>query len=333
MLKAILIVIAVALLAGCSFVSSTQRLDLSPFAANTMALSEDVEYGLTEANRLVNLRDYWHLPELTAHRAEWSRVRRLINGVVAYSIEVTTLGNSTLSGPERCGALADYVDELARPVISKGILRITPAGLDSIITDIRSRKDLLDGLNGAQPIIDEVARIARNVFEEVHESLDLTARALMDAIDERNAKVVEWDKARKEIHYRIFDSFALLGDYRRGDDSALEKLFELDSQLREYSASGRSLTGPEIDEIENRLVLKMNLTRDAGEIIAPDLERYHREQVEAADLYAGAAHQLRRARVTIMVWLKAHQALSAGITDPARFNMFDLTKKAVGVAL
>jgi len=321
------------LVAGCSRFKSSKRLDLSPFAENTMSIAAEVEYGLTETSRAVNLREYWDHPAIVAHRLEWEKVRVLLKGVVAYSVEVTTLGNSTLSGPDRCVALADYLDPLARPVVERGRINITPAKLDSIIADIRTRKSLLEALGAAQPIIDEIARISDNIFDDVRVSLDNTARALMQAIDENNAKVVEWDRLRTEGQYRIFDSGALLTYYRRGDDTALVKLFELDPQLREYVADEKKLTPQEIDAIEQRLFLKVRTAREFGDLIAPDLARYHTQQKELADIYTDSAHQLRKAKVTMIVWSRVHRNLANGITDPAQINLFDLTKKAIKTAL
>ena len=41
----------------------------------------------------------------------------------------------------------------------------------------------------------------------------------------------------------------------------------------------------------------------------------------------------KKARVTIMIWARAHRNLSEGVTDPAKLDIFDLTKKAVDTVL
>jgi len=42
---------------------------------------------------------------------------------------------------------------------------------------------------------------------------------------------------------------------------------------------------------------------------------------------------LRKSRITVIVWSRAHRDLARGIVDPARINIFDLTKKAIDTAL
>jgi hypothetical protein len=175
MKKFVISMLVVVFSTGCSNFRSRERLDLAPFAENTISLASDIEYGLTETNRLVHLRELLQDPVVAEHRAEWEKVRVLMKGVVAYSVEVTTLGNSTLKGPERAQALAEFLDPLARPVLdeerakARARIRISTTGMDSILTDIRAQKNLLDALQAAQPVIDEVARISDEIFDEVGE--------------------------------------------------------------------------------------------------------------------------------------------------------------------
>ncbi len=103
-------------LAGCSSMKKSHRLNLTPFAENTIALAGDIGYGLSEV-RPVYLRDYRNLPEIVALRAKTTGIRQILKGVVAYSVEVVTLSGSTMSGPERCVALGEFLDYLLRPVL------------------------------------------------------------------------------------------------------------------------------------------------------------------------------------------------------------------------
>ncbi len=327
--------LAIVVLNSCSHLKKSKHLDLSPFAEYTMTLAMEIEYGLTEAGRTVHLRKYWSDPVIAEHRKEWNKVRVLLKSVVAYSIEVTTLGNSRLSGPERCNTLADYLEPLVRPVVihQAGRIRISPTQLDSILTDIRGRKNLLDGLAGAQPIIDEIARVADDIFDEVKESLDETAKTLMQRIDEENARVTYYEELVRRRQYEIFDEGGLLLAYRNGDTSVLPELLELDPQLREYVASPDTLTLKEIGAIEDRLLHKIEKAREFAKQIKPDVENYAAQQQAFADLYVDASHQLRRAKVTIIVWSRVHRDLARGITDPAKINLFQLTKQAIDTAL
>ena len=320
---------------GCSSFKSHKRMNLAPFAETTISLASDIEFGLTETSRSTNLRKYWKDPVLLEHRQEWEKVRVLLKGVVAYSVEITALGNSNLSGPERCEELASFLDPLARPVVLYERVRahISEERMGEILEDIRAQKKLLDALAAAQPLIDEVARISDNIFDEVQESLDKTTLHVVGRIDAENTQVVKFAELVKRRQYEVFETILLLARYRTGDESALPLLWELDPQLKEHAKSDKKLTQEEIFAIEARLIKKSEFAYDIKELIAPDMVLYEAEQQAMADLYTDATHQLKRARVTMIIWARAHRNLASGITDPATIDLFSVTKKAIKTAL
>ena len=100
-------------------------------------------------------------PAVKNLRVHAAKVRNVVRGTITYSIEMVTLGESSLSGPKRAAALADYIDHLMRPVVAapEPKLHMTPARLDSTLAEIRRQKTLLDALSAAQPIIDGILQV------------------------------------------------------------------------------------------------------------------------------------------------------------------------------
>ena len=68
MRKLALAIVILSIQTGCSYLRSEQRLDLAPFAENTISLAAEIEYGMTESSRLVNLRELWDDPAIIEHR-------------------------------------------------------------------------------------------------------------------------------------------------------------------------------------------------------------------------------------------------------------------------
>jgi hypothetical protein len=334
MRKLVSLVVLLALLTGCSYVRESKHLDFKPFAEYTITLAADIEYGLSR-NKVHYLREFINDPALAAHGEMWDGVRIILKGVVAYSVEVTTLGGSTLSGPERCDKFAEFLDDLVRPVLRTypGVLHADEADLDTLLTNIRSQKDLLGALGQAQPLIDELARVSDQVFDRVVDDLDIITDYLVTKIDSMNADVILFANLVRTGQAQVFHSLVLLGDYRRGDPEALPKLLELDPQLRELIDADDKLTIKEIQAIEERLLFKAQKAREFKEQLAPDLELYRLQQAELADLFNNARRQLTKARITVVVWSRSHRNLAQGIVDPAKVNIFDLTKKAIDTAL
>lgn len=327
-------VVVVALIAGCSYVRPTKRLDFTPFAEYTITLAADIEYGIS-SNQIYYLREFRTDPNILAQNHLWDGVRMILKGVVAYSVEVTTLGGSTLKGPERCDRFADFLDDLVRPVLIQYpyALHATEADLDTLLTNIRAQTTLLKALNQAQPLIDEVARVSDLVFDNVGDKMDELMEYLITKIDSTNADVILYQNLVRRWQSQIFDSLLLLGEYRRGDPSAYNKLFEIDPQLRELVNSDHELSLKEIEAIEERLIFKAKKAREFKEQLAVDLELYRNQHRELDQLYKNSQKQLKKARVTIVVWSRAHRNLAQGVVDPAKVNVFDLTKKAINTAL
>lgn len=326
--------VLLAVLSACSYVKSQKRLDFKPFAEYTITLAADIEYGLSKS-KVHYLREFHNDPDAVRHQHMWDGVRMILKGVVAYSVEVTTLGNSTLSGPDRCERFATFLDDLVRPVIQKYplALRFTQADLDSTLANIRAQEELLGALNQAQPLIDELARVSDEVFDRVGDDLDALVDHFVTKIDSMNADFIHYHNLVRAWQSDIFANLVMLGEYRRGDPTALGRLLENDPQLRELINSDDKLDIDEIQAIEERLLLKARTAREFKEQLAPDLELYRLQQGELADLYNNARRQLAKARITVVVWSRSHRNLAQGIVDPAKVNIFDLTKKAVNTAL
>jgi hypothetical protein len=250
-------------------------------------------------------------------------------------VEVTTLGSSTLNGKERCHRLAEFLDKMTRPVLRKYpiVFYFNEADLDTFLMEVRQQKNLIDGLSKTQPWVDELSRVADMVFDQVNDDLDNVALYMVGKIDSANAEFVMYHKLMQQLQNLSFQCLVHLGEYRRGDPAGLEKMYALDPTLKNLAKSDKTLTTKEMQAIEDRLLFKIEKARDFKEQLAPDLEIYKNQQKELDDLYLNAKRQLRKARITVIVWSRTHRDLAQGIVDPAKINIFDLTKKAIDTAL
>ncbi len=332
--KFVLFAVLLAILTGCSYLKPTTHLDFKPFAEYTITLAADIEYGLSR-NKVHYLREFMHDPVLMEHGEMWEGVRMILKGVVAYSVEVTTLGSSTLSGAERCDKFAEFVDDLVRPVLRTypGVLHANEADLDTLLMNIRGEDDLLGALGQAQPLIDELARVSDQVFDRVTDDLDAISDYLVTKIDSMNTDIILYHNLVRGMQSKVFASLVIGAEYRRGDPTAYDRLFELDPQLKELVDNDGKLSIDELQAIEDRLLYKAQKAREFKEQLQPDLELYRLQQGELSEIYNNARRQLVKARITVVVWSRSHRNLAQGIVDPAKVNIFDLTKKAIDTAL
>ena len=329
----ILILTAAILLPGCSQFKSSKRMDLTPFAENMIAMAGDIQYGLAQ-KEVIYLRNYMDIPEVNNLNIYLDKMRTVMRGSIAYSIEIVTLSNSTLSGPEQCIALADYLDSLLRPVLEAPVppLHITIAQLDTIHYNARQQTNILDALGTTQPIVNEIARTTSEIIDDSNLAVDTAADAIREVLLGNNKMLLKGIRTMREFQLNTVISIEYIARYRRGEKAALDTLLAMQPSLKEIISSTTRPTSKDMLAIEDRLLYLLKNMHDVRTQMMPDLELYWKQQRELDELnkmYKGA---LRKANVTMIAWSRAHQRLAAGITDPAKIDVLGLARKAAGAA-
>jgi hypothetical protein len=329
----IFLIVSLALFAsaGCSRFRSSKRLNLAPFAEDMIAVAGDIQYGLGQTYA-VYLRGYGETPEADQMNRMAMKVRQLIRSTISYALEVVALADSRMSGPERAQALGDKLDSLLRPVVAPPTapLNLSETELDKVLADVREQESLVGGLNAAQPLINEIARVAGEIFEDTKRALDAAAEATQQRISSDIAPVLEQDRMLRKFQLRGAESMGLATRYRHGDTVAMDSLMALVPSLAEIVSTEDGLSAAEMAAIEQRIIFALNTVSEVRRQLAPDIELYRRQQAELEQLVASFNTALRQARVAVVAWSRAHQRLASGITDPAQIDIFGIAKKAAG---
>ncbi len=317
------------LLPGCANFKSHQKMDLTPFAENMIEMAADIQYGLAQ-EQVVYLRNYMDLPGLGDLNIYLDKIRTVMRGSIAYSIEVVTLSSSTLSGSEQCVALADYLDDLLRPVLEAPAppLHFTVADLDTILIETRQQTKLLDALGKTQPIVNEIARAMSEILDDANLAVNEARNVIGDAIEEDNAILTEGMRTMRDYQMNAIISVEYIAKYRRGNPEAFDTLLQLQPSLREVVSSTSNPTREDLIAVEQRLIFMMKTLTDIRSHMMPDLELYWKQQTELEELTKAYKAALRKAQVAMIAWSRAHQRLAAGITDPAKIDVLGLAKKA-----
>jgi len=329
----ILITATVTLLPGCSQFKSSRRMNLNPFAENMIALAGDIQYGLAQ-KEVVYLRNFMDIPEVDNLDIYLDKMRVVMRGSIAYSIEIVTLSNSTLSGPEQCVALADYLDNLLRPVLEAPSppLHFTVAQLDTILYNARRQKNILDALGTTQPIVNEIARTTAEIIEDANIAVDEAADAIRKTLLGNNKMLLKGIRTMREYQLHTVMSIEYISRYRRGEQEAFDTLLAMQPSLKEVISSTTRPTPKDMLAIEDRLLYLLKNMHDIRTQMMPDLELYWKQQRELDELTKMYKSALRKSQVTMIAWSRAHQRLAAGITDPAKIDVLGLARKAAGAA-
>jgi hypothetical protein len=212
-------------------------------------------------------------------------------------------------------------------------LNLTTERLDAIVDDVRAQTNLLDALNAAQPIVDEIAFAAGELFDETKDALDKAVEAARARIEADHGAVKEADRGlRDELVRSIHDVFYLRA-HRQGDPSAIDSLMTNQPSLAEVVDPSDGVSPTEMRAIEERLLFRLRSIRELRDQLQPDIDLYW-EQTRELDSIANQYNAaLRQATVAGLAWWRAHKRLADGVTDPAQINVLGIAKKAAGTAV
>jgi len=327
-------VLVIGVLGGCSAFKSKKRVDMGRVAEDMIAVAGEIQYSLGQ-KRPVYLLGYRDTPELASLEYETERARMLVRGVIDYTIQVTTVGDSPLSGSEKASALADYLEDLLPAVIEEPgpTLNLTHAQVDTILTSIRAQTEFLDALGAAQPVVDEVSIASRRIFDDTKAAMDAVVAALRRRIEDRFHDVLVADEKLERRQLVAVFGLDYLPLIRRGEPGALDSLLALEPSLPPLVKTRDGLDVSEIQLIEDRMLMILARTREVRDQLEPDIERYHEHHRELDELENLWLAEVRKARVAVLAWARAHKLMAQGVTDPARINVLGIARKAAGTVI
>ena len=310
---------------GCSTFQSQQKLDLSPFANSMITVAGEIQYSLFE-NRLISVRKVAKGPEVEKFAANIDKLRKIIRGIIAYSIEIVTLAESNTSGSEKANALADYLVSLKRPVLEKPIpeLNLTEIQLDSIIVNVRSQKKFLDALGAAQPLINEVARATGELTEDSKSLLDSAYQAIVKEWNKEYSGAIWATKQIKASQIEVLTALYFAVEYTKGNQNSLDSLYKYDPLSKEIFPEGHKPTREDLQMIQSRLYDKLGLVQDLKHLFQEDMIDYEEGLLELDRVKLAYNDALQLARTAIIMWTRAHVQLSRGVTEPAEIDIMQL---------
>lgn len=332
----VVLLLGIVTASGCSNFRSSRRLNVTPFAENTINLVADISYGL-DATHAVHLRRYRGGEGIAEYREHWKFFKPVLRGIGIYSLGLVTISRSNISEEQRAEQLAEFLDRMFARRLADGRsdFALPRERVDEILADIRAQKTFLDALGAAQPFVDEVARFSGEYLDRILASQDEVEGWLIEQIEHDFVDVIDLSERAVTAQNRFLRSLALLSDYRQGrDPDALRRLLEEDVELQEIVPVGtETVDAQTLQALEDRLMTRLARTQKIKEQMAFDLDTYQQMNIELDELVLQATNNIKRTRLTILIWAGAHRRLAAGITDPAKIDMMGVAKKALDAAM
>src|SRR5262249_26402530 len=213
-------------LAGCASFRSTRRLDVSPFAQNTVGLIGEVQ----RANKpleWVYLKKYESLPAVLDARRAAGPARDLMRGIAIYSTQIVSIYESPLPESRRCSEVARYLDESIRArlkEIPNSETFLTQAELDKAVQGARSAPTFMAALGAAQPVVSAALAYGNAIYDDMERAIGAADNELQSRIEAEFAPLKNEMSRLAAIQLSSISAYRLLTEYRLGNGGALDSL-------------------------------------------------------------------------------------------------------------
>ena len=328
------LVLAAPLLAGCASFKSTQRLDVGPFAENTVGMIGEVQRA-TKPVVWTYLKKYETLPSIREVRHAYAPARTLMRGVALYSTQIVSIYESDLPDPRKSQELARYLDEAIRERLKanpRADLFLTQGRLDSAVAKAMSSSTFIGALGAAQPVVSAALSYGNSIYDSLDTKIDLAAADIDARIEAEFAPLKRQLDVVSDLQLLTTGRYTLLARYRLGNDAALDSLRAQDREAAEAMPAGKRPSAAAIDATERRILSQLETTTALRADLEHQFEVYRAEQAELDAIRIQARESTRLGRITLILWARSHRNLAAGVTVPAAIDVMGMVQSAAGKA-
>lgn len=337
------------LLSGCESMTGKfaphKKVNLTPFATNTAAMVNTIDYGL---ERDLALHTRWYFQEAQNDRdfrellQLQNQLNKIFRGIVAYSVEIVALSKSNKTESEKALALAEYLNGLEKFILGYYIDKeiLTEEQYEEALGKIESKAEFLDALATAQPFIDYVANYSRVLTNRLLK-LELAIEIkIEDSIDNDHRTLIDFYNMLNERRDLVMTSLNMINQYYQGNEKALSQL-EQSGNLSKLGFLSIKVNAANVADIETRLFEKFSQLQKQFAELQPDYDLYLEKHSELDKLIKIHNEEVRQSIDIILIWTEAHRKMSSGITEPAEWfditdpagQFFDLTKTVIKQSL
>ena len=320
-------------LGACQQLHSSKKLDTGSFAENTVSMAGEIQR-YNRAPVWVYLSAHQNRPSILAVRTTAKEVRRLLQSIALYSMQVVALHESRLKDEQRVAELARYIDEVTRPGIlaaKSADIGLSEAEFESSLARIRSRDTLREALAAAQPLVTAVMGYGSVLFDQADVGVAAAAEELKEQIELEFQPLLENIQNLERLHTRIVASFELLYRIRLGESAVQSELLAADPDLAHLLPDEKELTPATLDLMEQRLTSQLEHIGTVRGQLEPRFLVYRENLHELESMRTQTEEMLRLGRLALSIWSRSHKNLAAGIPVPPQIDLVNLFQHAIKV--
>jgi hypothetical protein len=336
--QAIRLASALALLAtasGCSYVTSSKRVDMQPFAENTVTAIGEMRK--IEAPPVwIRLRPYFSHPAILEARATAKPLFEIVRAINAYSLQVVSLNESRIPDSQKSRELAKFLRSASESSLMKdedtAQISLTPERQAEILKSIEKQEKFIDALQAADPIVSAVLARGLTLADNVDAAIGRAANAIEVEVQKQYGPMLANRNALLALQDRAIRNLALAEAIAFGDEAAPEEIRKAVPVLAEYAPAGRKPTTKEQQAMVGSLSAQALQIKTSLEQIDPQYQAYRESVLELDTLRAKTTENAKLARSVMMIWARSHKNLARGVEVPPMFDLAKIVMSAAGTA-
>jgi hypothetical protein len=333
-LLALLALVAVA--SGCAKFRAHRKLDMQPFAENTVTAMGEMRR-LDAPPIWVRLRPLYDHPAVAEARREAVPMRELVKSVTLYSLQLVSLNESRVPDPQKAKELARFIRAASQQALGKeedaAEISLTHARLDTILGEIERSETYMGALTAAEPIVNAVLARGLALTDVVDAAIVRSAAALEREVQARFGAMLANRAALLAVQERSMKGLAIAERIGFGDEGAADELRQVVPLLAEILPPGRKAGMKEVQAALGSLGDQLARVKAALDQIEPQYQAYRESVLELDTLRSRANEQARLARSVLMLWARSHKNLAHGVEVPPAFDLAKIIGNSAGGAL
>jgi len=331
--------------------------DIRPFAEQTRRMVSAVDNGYTHAETLLSMkeepdessgtqqnREHEELSEkaealwksagsgedaLKTLGNNWKLMKRVLNALVIYSDELAALADAGSKGEEAAQGVADALNGVLA-TMSNGALNI-PGNLvnaykelNKTLAKVRARKALKKALEEAQPVINIITEIIARNLDELEKINNSAGRALSILHLNKNQSMLNYRDILIQEQRTIFEILTGILHYKQRGDRApsyLKDVIKLDQILA--GIGEENITSKHIEEREKDWLKKHQMIKEEINDLSTQYQAYKTKEDEINFLTLNGSTILRKGKVAILEYGKAHMKLKTTLEKKQRMSFVE----------
>ena len=319
------LIFTVSVISGCASLkdkfTSSKEANVGFFADQTIAILGNTNFAL-DSQRTIYVRNFFDLEGVEEKRfiELTNNAEEIMRGIVRYSLAIVTITETERTEAGRVKAYAEFLKTVQNNAEDK--LDLETGHYDHVIEKVGKEEDFLGALRQAQPIVNAVGRYSQLLMDQVNAAAKVLENKLDQRVDKEYADVIVYQKLIDRERYDLLEALLEIDNAYQAGEESVEKIARSGAVKNSRLIPGGEPTEKQLEDLSVYLLGRLdNLGRIWKEIEA-DWDLYRKTHRELDDQYIQVLEDTTQFRTTMIVWLRAHQKMAAGMTNPAQW--FDI---------